>query len=719
MPAHSILPVALRALCLLWLLFSQALCADVGNDQIQALFPKATRIEPKQDNPPVYSVYQLDDLLGYAFESQDYSSLQGFSGKPVRLLIGLEPQGVLAGVRVLEHHEPVFLHGLGEQVLFDFVEQYRQQDIRTPIVVGGRRAKTVDGTSITQFDGVSKATVSVVIVNETVLIAALSVARQLLDDFASSPLAIARPDVFEPLSWQQLIDRNYLQRWEIPRAEVEQALGQRLGYFPDLNTGSPAQPFSELYFAYLNTPNSGRNLLGEAGFARLASELNANEQALLVISRGLYAHVPDDFIPASVPSRLVLMQNDKAIELHDMNYNNGDVLGSLATPLTEGVAHIFRIKPHAGFNPAEPASLQLNVSLRRNPLVESSTSFTHPLTLDSALFDIQTPPAARKPVPVWLRMWQERSWQIALTLLALALLSTVFIFQQRISRHGRAFHVLRAGFLVFTLLFLGLYAQGQLSVVNIFTLLLALGPDFDITVFLMDPVIFLLWSFTFVSLFLWGRGLFCGWLCPFGALQEMLAWLARKLRIKQWKIADTLHRRLQWIKYVILAGLLLAAFSSLTLAEQLAEVEPFKTSMTLFFMRSWPFVLYALILLGLGLFVHKFYCRYVCPLGAGLAVLGKYHLFSWLRRIDACGKPCQHCRNHCEIGAINRDGSIDYSECIQCLECIVILNNDDQCVASIIAAKQSRKARNRSGQGDIIATDTPWQSAGAASRACP
>ena len=125
--------------------------------------------------------------------------------------------------------------------------------------------------------------------------------------------------------------------------------------------------------------------------------------------------------------------------------------------------------------------------------------------------------------------------------------------------------------------------------------------------------------------------------------------------------------------------------------------------MTLFFVRSWPFVLYAVVLLGLGLFVHKFYCRYLCPLGAGLAIIGRLRLFSWLRRVDACGKPCQHCHNRCEIDAIRRDGRIDYEECIQCLECIVILNNDDQCVASISARKRQQKQAERA--AGIIATD--------------
>ncbi|WVM88136.1 hypothetical protein UMZ34_17835 [Halopseudomonas pachastrellae] len=74
------------------------------------------------------------------------------------------------------------------------------------------------------------------------------------------------------------------------------------------------------------------------------------------------------------------------------------------------------------------------------------------------------------------------------------------------------------------------------------------------------------------------------------------------------KISERWHHRLQWLKYGILIGLIPTAFYSLTLAERLAEVEPFKTSITLVFVRSWPFVLYAVLLLGVGLFVHKFYC---------------------------------------------------------------------------------------------------------------
>ena len=172
----------------------------------------------------------------------------------------------------------------------------------------------------------------------------------------------------------------------------------------------------------------------------------------------------------------------------------------------------------------------------------------------------------------------------------------------------------------------------------------------------------------------------------------MLAAVAQKLKIKQWKIEPHWHRRLILIKYPLLVGLVTVAFYSLTLAEQLAEVEPFKTSMTLLFARHWPFVLYALILLGLGMVVHKFYCRYLCPLGAGLAILGRLGRFKWLDRVEQCGSPCQLCKRRCGIDAIRKDGSIDYDECIQCLECVVILNDPKQCVASLQQAKRSRRA---------------------------
>ena len=93
--------------------------------------------------------------------------------------------------------------------------------------------------------------------------------------------------------------------------------------------------------------------------------------------------------------------------------------------------------------------------------------------------------------------------------------------------------------------------------------------------------------FRFCWLFLFGRGL-CTWLCPFGALQEFAGLLAKQLRIKQINITATTHKYLQYLKYVFLIIIVGSAFYSMSVAEKLAELEPFKTSITLYFVRTWP-----------------------------------------------------------------------------------------------------------------------------------
>lgn len=158
---------------------------------------------------------------------------------------------------------------------------------------------------------------------------------------------------------------------------------------------------------------------------------------------------------------------------------------------------------------------------------------------------------------------------------------------------------------------------------------------------------------------------------------------AQKLNIKQIHLKPKVDKLARKLKYLILLTLVGTAFYSLNLAEQMAEVEPFKTSITLNFVRYWPFTLYAVLLLLLSMKIHKFYCRYLCPLGAGLALLGRYPLFKWLTRREECGSPCQLCRNKkCGIDAINYDGSIDYSECVQCLECLVTIESPTLCVVN-------------------------------------
>ncbi len=669
---------------------------------IQSLFPSATVIEDKLPDFPVYPVYQLQELLGYAYVSTDFVTLQGFAGKPITMMIGLDTKGRFTGVEVLHHHEPVFLHGLGEAPLNEFVAQYEGRSLKDQIIVqaSSRSSRDTGGQQV-YFDGVSKATVSVLIINDTILSSALQVARSKLEGFAQAAPTRARQDYYEPLTWQQLLDRGYVQKRTLSAQEVEAKLGRPLTDYPTDLSPPSGEAFTEIYFAYVNSPMVGRNLLGDQGYKAFQERLNDRGKVIMVMSQGVYPHVSEAFVPGSTPSRIGLNQNELAIEMRDLNWlePNQQIMAPGAPDMA--AMNLFRVGGNAGFNPGSEASFHLDITAPRNHLITDHARFTLPVTFSPDLFEpVEVAPGFNEgQQPVWIGLWKERWWQISLLIAGLTILTVFFAHQKTLTRYPRLVHGFRWGFLLFTLFFIGFYAQGQLSVVNIYTLLLALWDGFSLNVFLLDPVIFILWTYTFVTLFIWGRGLFCGWLCPFGALQELVAWIGQRLGLRQIKIPERWHRRLILLKYPILAGLVTTAFFSLTLAEQLAEVEPFKTSITLYFVRHWPFVMYALALLAIGLFVHKFYCRYLCPLGAGLAVLGRLRVFSWLERVKRCGQPCQHCKNECGINAIRKDGRVDYDECIQCLECVVILRDQNQCVDAIVQAKQRQK------QARILATD--------------
>ncbi len=673
---------------------AQTLSANtkITEQDILELFPKATVIGEKRDSPPVWPIYQLQELIGYAFESRDLSSLTGFSGDPIDLLIGIDAQGQFSGVKLMAHHEPIFLHGLGLQPLLDFIAQYRGNRVSDRIILKKPGTKTQQAASGTlYFDSVTKATVSIIVVNDTIMSSALKVARQTLEEFAQQAPARVRTEIYETRTWAELIQERLVERWQLSRETVEQGLGNSLSDYPDTEwSETPDTETIDLYFAYLNAPIVGKNLLGEQEFSRLQGKLKNDESAVFVMSQGFYDYIDPDFKPGTIPERFNLVQNGLPIPVRDLNFYNYDsVVLAKGAPVFDN-ARVFRIRPQTGFDPSAVMDLQLNFDIKKNHLVTDLAAFSQQHQLPERLFERQAARTETVRRPAWVTIWLSRIPEISILLIALVILSYIFVQQQTLMKTIHHYSMIRWPFLFFTLFFIGFYAQGQLSVINIFTLFLEILRGFNIGVFLLDPIIFILWVFTVISLVLWGRGVFCGWLCPFGALQEMVAWVAAKLNIKQWRYSKSTHQRLIKFKYVILVFLTGLSFYSLDQAMTLSEVEPFKTAITLVFIRSYPFVLYAVLLLGIGLYISKFYCRYVCPLGAGLALPGEIHIFEKLRRRSECGSKCQMCRNRCQIDAIDESGAINYSECIQCLECLAIINDKNQCAIDLLTEKKSR-----------------------------
>lgn len=652
----------------------------------EKVFPKATSIGEKESSPPVWPVYQAFDKIGYVFHSLDYITIPAFSGEPVDMLVGLDLNGKFTGVELIEHREPIFLHGLGEKPLLEFISQYEGLGIRDNVKVGSGHSDT--GTYI---DGITKATVSVVVINQSIVLSALAVARQKLAGFEAPAEVEINQDVFENLSLDELNKNEYIKPLQLSESEVQQQLAD---YSQKICTD--CENAIDLEFGYLNVPTIGRQILSESDYQRLLEKLEPNEHAIYIASRGDYSFIDDDFVPASVPDRVIIQQGGFPIEIRDLNFFD------VSDPLTDHLqsfdhVKVFRIKPQTGFNPSSFWELFLNVSAGSEILYTvQNHQFGQNYQLPEKFFiKKEIVDAVAQDQPVWVSLWQSKKFQIGIIGLALVALTIIFINQHKLVKKPKRFHQLRWAYLAFTLVYIGWYAQGQLSVVNIYPIIQSFFTGFRIETYLNDPVLFILWSYVFVSLFIVGRGLFCGWLCPFGALQEMAGWLAKKLNIKQIKIKEPVHEKLAWVKYAILIGLVAVSLYSVETAEVWSEVEPFKTSITLHFIRSWPFVVYSVILLGLGLFIHKFYCRYVCPLGAGLAILGWFHKVEWLTRRQECGSPCALCYHKCEIKAIKTTGKVDYNECIQCLECIVYYDNDDLCPPQIAKSKKAKKQSDK------------------------
>lgn len=305
-----------------------------------------------------------------------------------------------------------------------------------------------------------------------------------------------------------------------------------------------------------------------------------------------------------------------------------------------------------------------------------------------------------QPQPLWEQLWLARIPQIAVLATGLLLLLGILLFQDWLARHPTLLLQVRTLYLVYTAVFIGWIAAGQLSIVNVLTFTNSLLHGFSWESYLVDPTLFLLWSFVAFTLLLWGRGVYCGWLCPFGALQELLFRFSRRLGLPEWEPPDTLHERLWALKYLILLALFGLSLQSLARAELFAEVEPFKTAFALHFWRDWPFVLYAALLLALGMLVRKAYCRYLCPLGAALTFPGRFRIFDWLRRRRECGRPCQICARECEVRAIRPTGEIIENECHYCLDCQVTYWDNCKCPPLVEKRKKRERAEKLGSRKD-------------------
>ena len=675
--------------------FAQA--GTLSRADLKQRFPSPLIVGERDAQLPVWPLFRQDGtatpLVGYVFESVDLAPIPGFSGTPPNLLVALDAKGAFMDVQVLSQHEPVFVDGLGPAPLMRFVEQYRGLSLRQNIKIGSNANRVEQrGSANVYIDGVAKATASVRIVNQSLLAASLRVARARLG-FAGGRdpelLARVRQDTYRPRDWNALVRAGLVAHLRVTQAQVARAFAG--SGVEETGAGGVDGTFTELWVVYLSTPVTGRNLLGDAGWAHLQGRLDDGDHALLAIARGPWTFVGDGFVRGAVPDRITLRQGELPLEMRDLDLDD-----ALALPpdLRLADAKVFRVIGPAGLDPAQPLEIALHVVRNKGAIYPERIARTFALEARLPADQVLLPAADNKS---WPGIWRSRAWELGVLAAGLALLAVALARPRWLVADARRLARFRTGYLLFTLVFVGWFAQGQLSIVNVTALVQALVAGRGLGFFLYDPMTVVLWAFVAVTLVAWGRGTFCGWLCPFGALQELVSQAARALGLKPVRVRAALDRRLKRLKYVVLAGIVgLAAFGAAATpwTDRAVEVEPFKTAITLVFVRSWPFVAWAVALLLLSTFVFKGFCRYLCPLGAGLAILGRLRRFDWIARRAECGTPCQTCRHRCDYEAIEPSGQVVYEECFQCLECVAIHDSDERC-APLIQGKRHRTIRIR------------------------
>lgn len=625
---------------------------------------------------------------GYVFETEPLAPLPGFSGSSINMLVVLDLEGNFLDVRLLDHNEPIFVSGLGEAPFHKFFEQYPGLSISSSVVVGTPYGEGSASSSLVYLDGVTKATASVRIAHESVMAAALAVAKEKMQGIASGPPAYPNPDHDEPLSWADLVEQGIAKHTVVTNREVDTLFAETT--WADDDDEAKADPdghYLDLWVVDVGPKSIARAVLSQDGYEELQRFLtiSGQDEPLLLIESGRHGLVSEEFVRNTAPDWIEAEQDGLPVALRD-----ADLFVELANGVPDGVAMILRTDRRLGFDPSRP--WQLNVAAIREHGIfrpeKGSVTIEVAHQTDERFFLRDTPP---KPVPPWLEALRNRQQDLILLGAILLALSTTLLLKQDMLANQRYYTPIRLAILASVIVFIGWWGQGQLSIVTVMGVLRTALDGGSYAFLLYDPFSLLIWGGVILGFFLWGRGYFCGWLCPFGALQEFAHHLGRFLRLPSYSPNAIWDKRLKWLKYVVLTALVGVTIWSPDNLDKAAEVEPFKTAITTFFIREWYYVAYAALWLLSGMVLFKGFCRYVCPLGAVMAIGGLIRGRDWIARRVECGSPCQLCKVKCNYGAIEKSGKIAYDECFQCLDCVTIHNDDAQCVPLIIAAKRKAK----------------------------
>lgn len=184
---------------------------------------------------------------------------------------------------------------------------------------------------------------------------------------------------------------------------------------------------------------------------------------------------------------------------------------------------------------------------------------------------------------------------------------------------------------------------------------------------------------------------FCGWICAFGALQGIFGWLGRKIFKRRFIVPPKVDRVLRWLKYPILVGIVYFTWNTGTLIirpyDPLAAYGHLSAGLAAVWAEFAVGLILLVLTLGLSMFYERAFCKYVCPMGAVNAILGRIPLFRIKRESKTCIS-CSKCDSVCPMNIdVSGADTISSPECIGCLECVTACPTKKNTLVTTIAGK--------------------------------
>ena len=625
-------------------------CAEV--------LPGATRFAKVGGQPFFAGTNAADEAVGWVVLSLDVVDIKAYSGKPLVTLVGLSTSAKITGARVIHHSEPILLVGIPEKALTDFVAFYTGRHATAKVVVGSS-----PDPDVVTVDVISGATVTALAQNQTILESAarLGVAAGVIEAAALNPGAFVPGE--RPWTWDEIVAAG-----AIGRLTVSQT---------DMGLPPGPEPFIDVWFTIADAPHIGGGLLGPREYAYQIERLQPGEHLLVMVGRGTSSFKGSGFVRGGIFDRVRLEQGLNQVFFRDTDYQNlGDFSAEGAPDMKEGAiftTHKGRLDPGAAFDLVFIGSRYDG----KGGFSRDFTAFNATHRLPKSVYVVENE-ERDLGAEITSQAWYNQRYKVAVLGAFLFLLMGLFVARPFLTGNMKRLEHMHVAFMVVSFVVLGLWLHAQPSVTQVLTFVGAAVGQWSWDLFMSEPLLFVFWIAIAVVTVIWGRGVFCGWACPYGSMSELLFKLGTKLGLKPFELPEKWHRPGRFIRYGVLAVLIGTFIASPQLGEQLAEIEPFKST---FFVAPWTrevlFFGWWIVLAVLSLFWFRPFCRYLCPLGAALALPSSFRLSGPYRR-SFCSS-CTICTKGCEPRAIRPNGTIDHRECLQCMECEANYRDKEVC----------------------------------------